>query len=89
MPGPHRLGAAVGSVLVGASLAACGLLPMGPQVECVDVDPATCRRTADRLIATKSSERPGHRIATLTIRGEEGSYDLVWDDGAGESMIVD
>ncbi len=78
------------SVIVAATLVAgCDLLPMGSSLDCGTVDPATCRRIADRILAQKLGERPGHRITTLRITDDRGSYDLMWEDGNGESMIVD
>lgn len=75
------------SLAAGLVLAGCGLLPM--QVECGDVDRATCQRLANGILASKPTERPGHRVVSLRIVDARGSYDLTWDDGAGESLIVD
>lgn len=76
-------------LLAAMLIAACDLLPMGSSLECGTVDPATCRRIADRVLAQKLPERPGHQVKTLRITDDKGSYDIIWDDGNGESMIVD
>lgn len=64
----------------------CSLLP--PEVVCSDVFGAECQRLAGEIIARKRTEQPGKRIVRLTVY-ENGSYDLTWEDGTGEAMIVD
>ena len=70
-------------------VSACGFLRMGTSLDCTTVDAATCRRIADRIIAEKVRQEPGRAIQSIRITDDRGSYDLVWEDGSGESMIVD
>ena len=82
-----RVPAAVLAVAIGVASAACSLVP--PQVTCNGVDPATCQRIARDVISQKTAEDPSRRIVRLEINDQRGSYTLTYDDGSGESMIVD
>ena len=73
----------------GLLVSACGFLQMGTSLDCTTVDAATCRRIADRIIADKRGQEPDRRIQSLRILDDRGSYELVWEDGDGESMMVD
>lgn len=71
---------------LGMVAAGCSLLP--PEIVCGDVAGAECQRLAGAIIASKRADQPGKRIVRLTVYAN-GSYDLTWDDGTGEAMIVD
>ena len=75
------------SVVLAATLAGCSLLPT--RIDCGTVDPATCHRLADAIIASTRSGDPTRRIVTLTITDDRGSYNAEFDDGTGTSLIID
>ena len=73
----------VASIIV----AGCSLLPA--QIECGQVDVETCHRRAHQILERKAAESPSRRIVSIRITDARGSYDITFDDGTGESMIVD
>ena len=74
-------------LLLSTALIGCSILP--PTIECGTVDPATCQRLADAIVAGARAEDPNRRIVTLTITDERGSYSAEFDDGTGTMLIVD
>jgi hypothetical protein len=73
----------------GLLVSACGFLRMGMSLDCTTVDAADCRRIADRIVAEKQRQEPGRAIQSLRILDDQGSYDLVWEGGSGETLMVD
>jgi hypothetical protein len=82
-----RVPAAVLALAIVVAAAACSMIP--PQVTCNGIEPATCQRIARAVISQKSAEDPSRRIVRLEIMDDRGSYTLTYDNGTGESMIVD
>ena len=82
-----RIGAAVFVVAIGVASVACSFIP--PQVACNGVEPSACQRIAQRVISQKTAEDASRRIVRLEIMDDRGSYTLTFDNGTGESMIVD
>lgn len=80
------MGRAVLVLWLGIVAAGCSLVP--PEIVCGDVAGAECQRLAGAIIASKRAEQPRKRIIRLTVY-ENGTYDLTWDDGTGEAVIVD
>ena len=74
-------------IAIAAIASACSLIPT--QIECGTVDPAICHRLADEVIGRKRQDDPGRRIVRIRITDPRGSYDLEYDDGSGESLIID
>lgn len=85
MRGPRLRTAAtlVASIIV----AGCSMLPA--QIECGAVDVETCHRLAHQILERKTAESTSRRIVSIRITDARGSYDMTFDDGTGESMIVD
>ena len=79
--------AVVVALAVGLAATACSLVP--PQVTCNGVELSTCQRIARQVISQKTAEDPSRRIVRLEISDQRGSYSLTYDDGSGESMIID
>ena len=78
----------IAAVLAGWMLVAgCAMLPA--QVECGAVDLETCHRLAHQILERKAAETPSRRVVSIRITDARGSYDMTFDDGTGESMIVD
>ena len=77
----------VAGIVVAAIVAGCSLIPA--QVECGTVDAATCHRLADEIIGRKRQDDPNRRIVRIRITDPRGSYDIEYDDGSGESLIID
>ena len=75
------------AALFAATRCACSVIP--PTVECGMVDPATCQRIADGIIAATRADDPTRRIVRLTITDRRGRYNAEFDDGTGTSLIVD
>lgn len=71
---------------IGIIAAGCSFLPL--EIVCGDVADAECQRLAGVIVASKRAEQPDRRIVRLTVHGN-GSYVLTWDDGTGESLLVD
>ena len=82
-----RARAALAVLAIGLSSASCSMIP--PQVACNGVEPSTCQRIAQEVISRKSAEDPSRRIVRLEVMDDRGSYTLTFDNGSGESMIVD
>jgi len=82
-----RSRAAAALVALGLSIAGCSLIP--PQVACNGVEPVVCERIATKIIEQKRQENPSRHVVRLDITDERGGYTLTYDDGTGESMIVD
>jgi hypothetical protein len=81
------IGAAVVVMAIGLASAACSFIP--PEVTCNGVEPSTCQRIAQEIISQKTAEDASRRLIRLEIMDERGSYTLTYDNGTGESMIVD
>lgn len=82
--------AVVAPIVLNAALATSGCSLLPPRIECGPaVDRATCDRIAAEIVARKRAEAPERRIVSLRISDARGSYDLTWDDGMGEALIVD
>lgn len=78
------------AVLLGIVVLVAGCAWLPPTIECASgVDRASCDRVAARVLEQKRRERPDHRIVSLRVSDPRGSYDLLWDDGMGEALIVD
>ena len=58
-------------------------------LDCTTVDPEDCRRFANAIVAEKQRQEPGRAIRSIRILDDQGSYDLVWEDGNGETLIAD
>ena len=82
-----RAAAAVFLLAIGLASAACSFIP--PEVSCNGVQPSTCQRLAQQIISQKTAEDASRRILRLEIMDDRGSYTLTYDNGSGESMIVD
>jgi hypothetical protein len=83
-----RGGARAAVLAIGLAAAACSSL-VPPQVACNGVEPSTCQRLAHDVISQKIAEDPSRRVVRLEIMDDRGSYTLTYDNGTGESMIVD
>ncbi len=86
----HRRITAIVLAVVALTFGGCDLLPRGPvQIDCTTVEPAVCQRIAQGVLTQKKTENPARRPVKLVVMDPRGSYDLTYDDGSGESMIVD
>jgi hypothetical protein len=83
-----RARAAAVVVALGLAAAACSSL-VPPQVACNGIERSTCQRIAQEIISQKTAEDPSRRVVRLEINDQRGSYTLTYDNGDGESMIVD
>ena len=75
-------------VLLAVCLATAGCeLTGSPQIVCSDMDEATCREMATRLIEEARREAPDKRVVSLTIHGPAGTYDMRFSDGTGKAVV--
>ncbi|HUP54396.1 MAG TPA: hypothetical protein VM408_02725 [Methylomirabilota bacterium] len=44
---------------------------------------------AQALLRRSSGNNPSHRVVRIDVLDDQGSYTITYDDGTGESMIVD
>ncbi len=82
-----RAGAALVVLAIGLASTACSMIP--PQVACNGIEPSACQRIAQEVISRKSAEDPSRRLVRIEVMDARGSYTLTFDDGSGESMIID
>jgi hypothetical protein len=48
-----------------------------------------CDELAGQLLRSMRAERPDRGIVRLTITDDRGSYTVEFDDGTGQSLIID
>jgi hypothetical protein len=58
-------------------------------VACNGVEPVNCQRIATKIIAQKREEDPSRHVIRVEVTDGRGGYTVTFDDGTGESMIVD
>jgi hypothetical protein len=73
-------------------IAGCSLLPPGivpTQIACGPVPKDRCDELAAGILRSIRAERPDRGIVRLTLTDDRGSYTAEFDDGTGQSLIID